>query len=82
MYKRQIKEKLKQKSFLQNRGFRFKEIKSVFGNDMLWFNAMSYEVLARKYRPSCFEEVIGQEHVVKALVNSIESEKIHQAFIF
>ena len=30
-----IKEKLKQKSFLQNRGFRFKEIKSVFGNDML-----------------------------------------------
>ena len=77
-----IKEKLKQKSFLQNRGFRFKEIESVFGNDMLWFNAMSYEVLARKYRPSCFEEVIGQEHVVKALINSIESEKIHQAFIF
>ena len=75
-------EKLKQKSFLQNRGFRFKEIESVFANDMLWFNAMSYEVLARKYRPSCFEEVIGQEHVVKALVNSIESEKIHQAFIF
>ena len=30
-----IKEKLKQKSFLQNRGFRFKEIESVFGNDML-----------------------------------------------
>ena len=75
-------EKLKQKSFLQNRGFRFKEIESVFANDMLWFNAMSYEVLARKYRPSCFEEVIGQEHVVRALVNSIESEKIHQAFIF
>ncbi len=43
---------------------------------------MSYEVLARKYRPSCFEEVIGQEHIVKALVNSIESGKIHQAFIF
>ena len=43
---------------------------------------MSYEVLARKYRPSCFEEVIGQEHIVRALVNSIESEKIHRAFIF
>ena len=43
---------------------------------------MSYEVLARKYRPSNFEEVIGQDHVVKALVNSINSEKIHQAFIF
>ena len=43
---------------------------------------MSYEVLARKYRPANFEEVIGQDHVVKALINSIESEKIHQAFIF
>ena len=43
---------------------------------------MSYEVLARKYRPMNFEEVIGQDHVVKALVNSIDSEKIHQAFIF
>ena len=43
---------------------------------------MSYKVLARKYRPASFEEVIGQDHVVKALVNSIESEKIHQAFIF
>ena len=43
---------------------------------------MSYEVLARKYRPINFQEVIGQDHVVKALVNSIEQEKIHQAFIF
>ena len=43
---------------------------------------MSYEVLARKYIPANFEEVIGQDHVVKALINSIESEKIHQAFIF
>ena len=43
---------------------------------------MSYEVLARKYRPADFDEVIGQDHIVKALVNSIESEKIHQAFIF
>ena len=43
---------------------------------------MSYKVLARKYRPADFDEVIGQDHIVKALVNSIESEKIHQAFIF
>ena len=76
------KDILKQKTFLQNRGFGFKEIESVFGDDMLWFIAMSYEVLARKYRPANFEEVIGQDHVVKALINSIESEKIHQAFIF
>ena len=43
---------------------------------------MSYEVLARKYRPTNFEEVVGQDHVIKALVNSIEQEKIHQAYIF
>ena len=77
-----IKIILKQKNFLINRGFSFKQIESVFANDMVWFLAMSYEVLARKYRPSNFEEVIGQDHVVKALVNSINSEKIHQAFIF
>ena len=43
---------------------------------------MSYEVLARKYRPMDFNEVIGQDHIVKALINSINQEKIHQAFIF
>ena len=43
---------------------------------------MSYEVLARKYRPNSFKEVIGQKHVVQALVNSIEQEKVHQAYIF
>ena len=43
---------------------------------------MSYQVLARKYRPSNFEEVVGQEHVVQALSNSITQERILQAFIF
>ena len=43
---------------------------------------MSYEVLARKYRPKSFKEVIGQKHVVQALINSIEQEKVHQAYIF
>ena len=43
---------------------------------------MSYEVLARKYRPKSFKEVIGQNHVVQALINSIEQEKVHQAYIF
>jgi len=42
---------------------------------------MSYEVLARKYRPTNFEEVVGQEHVTQALINSIDSKKIHQAYI-
>ena len=44
--------------------------------------SMSYEVLARKYRPTNFEEVIGQDHIVKALVNGINAEKMHQAYIF
>jgi len=35
---------------------------------------MSYEVLARKYRPSNFEEVVGQEHIIKALVNSLDQK--------
>ena len=43
---------------------------------------MSYEVLARKYRPTNFDEVIGQDHIIKALVNSIDQNKIHQAYIF
>ena len=43
---------------------------------------MSYQVLARKYRPSTFSEVVGQEHILKALENSIEHNKLHQAYIF
>ena len=43
---------------------------------------MSYEVLARKYRPSSFEEVVGQDHVIQALANSILQDRIHQAFVF
>ena len=43
---------------------------------------MSYQVLARKYRPSIFAEVVGQEHILKALENSIKHNKLHQAYIF
>lgn len=42
---------------------------------------MSYQVLARKWRPNDFSEVVGQEHVVKALSNSLDQNKIHQAFV-
>ena len=42
---------------------------------------MSYQVLARKWRPNDFSEVVGQEHVVKALSNSLDQKKIHQAFV-
>ncbi|MFH1066640.1 MAG: AAA family ATPase, partial [bacterium] len=43
---------------------------------------MSYQVLARKYRPKTFEEVVGQEHVVRTLRNAIETGRIAHAFLF
>ena len=43
---------------------------------------MSYLVLARKWRPKLFKEVVGQDHAVRALKNSIIEKKLHQAFIF
>ena len=42
---------------------------------------MSYQVLARKYRPKKFSEVVGQDHVVKALSNSLDGNQIHQAYL-
>ena len=41
---------------------------------------MSYLVLARKWRPKFFSEVSGQNHVVKALQNSLKQNKAHQLF--
>ena len=43
---------------------------------------MSYLVIARKYRPSKFEDVIGQEHVTQTLTNAIAHSKVHHAYIF
>ena len=43
---------------------------------------MSYQVLARKYRPATFSEVVGQEHILRALENSIKHNKLHQAYMF
>ena len=43
---------------------------------------MSYQVLARKWRPRRFQELVGQEHVVRALVNALDSQRLHHAFLF
>lgn len=43
---------------------------------------MSYLVLARKYRPRNFDEMVGQEHVVKALSNALEQQRLHHAYLF
>ncbi|ROR32009.1 DNA polymerase III subunit gamma/tau [Inmirania thermothiophila] len=43
---------------------------------------MSYLALARKWRPRRFEEVVGQEHVVRALVHALDSGRLHHAYLF
>jgi DNA polymerase-3 subunit gamma/tau len=42
---------------------------------------MSYQVLARKWRPKNFTELIGQEHVVRALSNALEQQRLHHAYL-
>lgn len=43
---------------------------------------MSYQVLARKYRPKNFETLVGQEHVVRALTHALHSGRLHHAYLF
>ena len=43
---------------------------------------MSYQVLARKYRPSNFKELEGQTHVLQALINALDNDRLHHAYLF
>ncbi len=43
---------------------------------------MSYQVIARKYRPQRFEDVVGQEHVTQTLANAIANKRIAHAYLF
>ncbi|WP_343183960.1 DNA polymerase III subunit gamma/tau [Buchnera aphidicola (Ceratovacuna keduensis)] len=43
---------------------------------------MSYKILARKYRPKCFNEIVGQKYIIKSIYNSFKLKKIHQSWIF
>ncbi|MFK5914905.1 MAG: DNA polymerase III subunit gamma/tau [Woeseiaceae bacterium] len=43
---------------------------------------MSYQVLARKWRPRGFAEMVGQEHVLRALSNALDNDRLHHAFLF
>src|SRR5690554_826084 len=43
---------------------------------------MSYQVLARKWRPRTFHELVGQEHVQRALVNALDQGRLHHAYLF
>ncbi len=42
---------------------------------------MSYQVLARKWRPKSFSEIVGQEHVVRALSNALDQQRLHHAYL-
>ena len=43
---------------------------------------MSYQVLARKWRPRTFEQLVGQEHVLRALIHALDEDRLHHAFLF
>ncbi|MCW8927473.1 MAG: DNA polymerase III subunit gamma/tau, partial [Gammaproteobacteria bacterium] len=43
---------------------------------------MSYQVLARKWRPRSFPQMVGQEHVLRALINALDNDRLHHAFLF
>ncbi len=43
---------------------------------------MSYQVLARKWRPQNFKEMVGQDHVLRALINALDSDRLHHAYLF
>lgn len=43
---------------------------------------MSYQVLARKWRPRSFQDMVGQSHVLKALTNALDQDRLHHAYLF
>ncbi len=43
---------------------------------------MTYQVLARKWRPKSFREMVGQEHVLQALINALDHDRLHHAYLF
>lgn len=43
---------------------------------------MSYQVLARKWRPRNFQQMVGQEHVLRMLTNALENQRLHHAYLF
>ena len=43
---------------------------------------MSYQVLARKWRPRNFGEMMGQGHVLRALINALDNQRLHHAYLF
>ena len=57
-------------------------VKPVRAAAISFFPAMSYQALARKWRPKQFAEVVGQQHAVVALSNALTQQRVHHAFLF
>ena len=56
---------------------------SIISTGLIFYEGtMSYQVIARRYRPQKFSEIIGQDHVTKALIHGIKSKRIGHAFLF
>lgn len=55
-------------------------------NHLIWIpvrnHTMKYQVLARKWRPHRFEDMVGQEHVLRALTNALDKNRLHHAYMF
>ncbi len=49
---------------------------------LFFYLPMSYQVLARKWRPAGFDEVVGQEHVLRAMINALNQQRLHHAYLF
>ena len=52
------------------------------GFGVIGVSIMSYQVLARKWRPRLFKDMVGQGHVLKVLVNALDSDRLHHAYLF
>src|SRR5437660_2064582 len=52
------------------------------GSPLTFLYAMSYQVLARKWRPKNFGSLVGQEHVVRALTHALDAKRLHHAYLF
>jgi len=53
-----------------------------FSQDIYQGWPMSYQVLARKWRPKTFPAMVGQEHVLRALINALDNDRLHHAYLF
>src|ERR1700704_4098055 len=52
------------------------------GSPLTFLYEMSYQVLARKWRPKDFASLVGQEHVVRALTHALDGGRLHHAYLF